>query len=220
MRLRLFKKKIPQLIPETGLGELLNGKSVIEMREPVFQTGNVTLEELSTISWIIKEKNPRAIFEMGTFDGRTTLNIAVNSSQDAKIYTLDLPKEKLDATKFAVTSGDRDLIDKEASGLRFQGAIEAKKITQLYGDTASFDFAPYLNRMDLVFIDASHAYDYVINDTKIALKLLKNKRGTILWHDYGSCGDVTKALNDLYQELPQLRAARHIARTSLIFLSL
>jgi predicted O-methyltransferase YrrM len=219
--LRLFKKKpIPELVPQAGLSEIVAGRGEIRLAEPLFKTGNVTLSELVALNFIVKERNPSKVFEMGTFDGRTTLNIALNSGEKTTIYTLDLPKEKLDATKFSVTSGDRDLIDKEASGLRFSGRPEARKIVQLYGDTATFDLKPYQDQMDLVFIDASHAYEYVLNDTRIAFPLLKNGKGTILWHDYGSCGEVTQALNKLYSDEPRLKEAKHIEGTSLVYLSL
>jgi predicted O-methyltransferase YrrM len=219
--MRLFRKKpLPGLIPETELSSVLRGNSAIRLSEPCFQTGNVTLEELAALSFIVKERDPGAVFEMGTFDGRTTLNIALNTGEGAKIYTLDLPREKLNATKLPVTSGDRDLIDKETSGARFALRREAGKITQLYGDTAVFDFAPYEDRMDLVFIDASHSYEYVLNDSRIAFKLLRNGKGTVLWHDYGSCGEVTEALNELYRTRPEMRSAGRLRNTSLVCLIL
>jgi predicted O-methyltransferase YrrM len=93
------------------------------------------------------------------------------------------------------------------------------KIIQLFGDTARFDFSPYFGKMDMVFIDGAHTYEYLLNDTKIARKLLKDK-GVILWHDYaGDWPGVTKALNKLYIENPGINL-RHIEGTCLLCLLL
>jgi predicted O-methyltransferase YrrM len=67
--------------------------------------------------------------------------------------------------------------------------------------------------MDLIFIDGSHAYSYVMSDTEKALKMLK-KGGIVLWHDYRGtreAPDVFRALNELAEKLPIV----HIAGTSL-----
>ena len=39
---------------------------------------------------------------------------------------------------------------------------------------------------DLVFIDGDHRYPAVLNDTKKAFDLLKNKNSIIVWHDYAA----------------------------------
>ena len=38
--------------------------------------------------------------------------------------------------------------------------------------------------MDFIFVDGSHSYDYVLNDSRKALSLLRGGKGIILWHDY------------------------------------
>lgn len=52
------------------------------------------------------------IFEIGTFDRRTTLNMAYNSPLDTKIYTLDLPKEQKYSAKLPLDPYDRNFIGK------------------------------------------------------------------------------------------------------------
>ena len=90
-----------------------------------------------------------------------------------------------------------------------------ERITQLYGDSASFDFSPWYGQMDFVFVDGAHAYNYVVNDTNIALKLLNPRGGIIIWHDYGVWKGVTRALNELRENMPSLPLV-HIKDTSLI----
>ena len=67
--------------------------------------------------------------------------------------------------------------------------------------------------MDFVFVDASHAYEYVLNDSRIALNLLRQGKGIILWHDYNRpewWPGVLKALNRLYTGSPAFSRLRQI----------
>jgi hypothetical protein len=57
-----------------------------------------------------------------------------------------------------------------------------------------------------------------VNDSKLALKLLKNGKGIILWHDYDGWEGVTSALNELYEHHPAFVSIRHIEGTSLVCL--
>ena len=57
-------------------------------------------------------------------------------------------------------------------------------IIHLEGDSRYFDFNDFYNKQDLVFIDGDHHFDSVVNDTKIAFKLIKKEKGAIIWHDY------------------------------------
>jgi Predicted O-methyltransferase len=144
--------------------------------------------------------DPKLIIEIGTFDGRTTLNLAVNSPPKTKIVTLDLPPNE--ETKFELAPFEEYFVNKPVSGERFVDCPTemkpyAKKISQVYGDSAAFDWSDYFGKADLVFIDGSHAYDYVVCDTKTALKLIK-PTGIIIWHDYGEWDGVTKALNQFF----------------------
>jgi hypothetical protein len=52
--------------------------------------------------------------------------------------------------------------------------------------------------MDFVFIDAAHSYEYVLRDSINAIKMLRESRGLLLWHDYASLPGVNKALDELY----------------------
>lgn len=209
------EKKITPLIPEIELKEFLTDPPPLRLLETDYTRGNVSLAELVIINQFVKIRVPQKIFEMGTFDGRTTLNLAANCPEGSRVYSLDLPKSQIDSTSLELEEKEKELIRKETIGDRYRGRPEAEKIVQLYGDTASFDFSPYHNTMDLVFIDASHAESYVLNDSSVALKLLRNGKGAILWHDYAEWNGVTKALNELYQTNPVFNGIRHIQGTHL-----
>lgn len=204
-------------IPEVRLSELVPGDIAVQVLEPDGVSGNITAAEIIAITQLIRYYKPRRLFEIGTFNGRTTLNMAANCAEDAEIYTIDLPKDMIDDTKFPIASGERGFVDKKTSGSRFSDTEWEKQITQLYGDSAAFDFSLYFNAMDFVFLDGSHQYKYVLNDSKMALKLIGSNNGIILWHDYGVWKGVTKALEELYTHNSEFKNIKRIKGTSLVF---
>jgi predicted O-methyltransferase YrrM len=202
--------------PEIELSEILSDSVPIQLHGLNYVDGNVTLIELMVITNLIQQYQPKRLFEIGTFDGRTTLNMAANCSPESKVYTLDLPKADLSSTGLTLDAGDAAYINKELSGERYSGTEYEGKITQLYGDSAKFDFSQWYGSIDFIFIDGSHAYDYVLNDTKEAFKLLNPKgQKVILWHDYGAWDGVTKALNKLYATDGRFAGLRHVKGTTL-----
>ncbi len=218
---RLFyprKKSNEAIIPKIELSEVIKGSTAVQIREPVAVHGNVSLLELVAIAELIKLYNPGKLFEIGTFNGRTTLNMALNCSPEAIVYTLDLPKDKVDSTKLSMDFADKVFVDKEVSGSRYLGTDCEQKIVSLYGDSATFNFCHFFNKIDFIFIDGSHSYEYVINDSKQALNLLKNGQGVVLWHDYGEWEGVTRALNELYLGSNEFEGLKHIKETSLVYL--
>lgn len=209
--------EIKRTLPEVGITDLADDDMPIRVRQAYWMDGNISLAELIAIIKLIEQYKPKRIFEIGTFDGRTTLNLAANSQQDALIYTLDLPKRGGLFDKLSALAQDKSFVNKVNTGCRFHGTDIEKKIIQLFGDSATFDFSPYWNSMDFVFVDGAHTNDYVLSDTEKALKLLRDGRGVIVWHDYSWVWeDVTKALNRLQATEPRLKNIKHIKGTSLV----
>src|SRR5204862_498837 len=86
--------------------------------------------------------------------------------------------------------------DRNTVGAQYKKHPEqAKKIIQVFGDSASLDWNALQGPFDLVFIDGCHHYSYVKSDTQNALKQLR-KGGVIAWHDYGMIEDVSKAVDE------------------------
>lgn len=166
------------------LSQLLKDDNLYLQLAPVkARMHNTDPFELLSVCSVIKDNKASSIFEIGTFDGRTTMAMALNISQDTgHIYTLNLPPQA-DAVKLDTDVIDVQLANKVVSGERFLNTPQQKNITQLWGDSATFDFLPYYNSMDFVFIDGAHSEEYVKNDTAIALKLVKKSGGIIMWHD-------------------------------------
>lgn len=216
---------VKKTLQQKVLDQIISANKVIQTVELVGVQGNTTAYEQAVLNMFVKEMNPKTIFEIGTFDGRTTLNFAINSSEDTEIYTFDLPKDEIDTALLKVSTSDQKLINKNVTGSRFlsergQRLINDRKITQLYGDTATFDFSPYYNSIDFVFVDAAHTYEYVKNDSEIALKLLRNGKGTILWHDYDDKhGGSVQAINEILEKNPSWNMF-HVADTNIACLIL
>ena len=95
--------------------------------EPAVANGNVSIYELLAIVLLVRARQPKALFEIGTFDGRTTLNLAANALKDSRVHTLDLPSSRLDQTRFNVEEIEQIYIAKPVSGSRFLGRPEGSK---------------------------------------------------------------------------------------------
>lgn len=166
-----------------NLGELLHDNNLEVSISPLrANIHNVTEFELVSICALIKDNNANQLFEIGTYDGRTTRAMAKNITDSGHIYTLNLPPDT-EAVELETSNVDVDLSKKVISGERFLNTDEEKKITQLWGDSANFDFSVYHNTIDVVFIDGAHSEPYVASDTINAIKLIKDEGGIIIWHD-------------------------------------
>ena len=155
-----------------------------------------------------------AIFEFGTYMGETSWLLAHNLPK-ARIFTLDLPgPDAVDKARLDIT--DPEYFATWDRGARFRGTEEGQRITQLLGDSATFDFSPYLGKIDLVYVDASHSYSYVRSDTEAALAML-SETGTIVWDDYTYYPGIYKYLNELAPSLD--RPIYHLLGTRLALYS-
>jgi predicted O-methyltransferase YrrM len=145
------------------------------------------------------EPTPSKIFEIGTSVGTTALHFAMNAP-DARVFTLDLPAGETQSPVLRTTAMDEAHIRGRRGIGRyvFEGRPEADRIECLYGDSATFDFAPYEGAIDLFFIDGAHSYEYVRSDTLNALRCCR-PGGIIVWHDFGRQGvnGVTRWVHEL-----------------------
>lgn len=164
-------------------------------------------------TWILATlaREAKTIFEFGTATGKTAYLLARNAPADAKVVTLTLSPAQ--ASGQAAVAGDDAASQRAArTESRFEtfyysGTAVEPKITQLFGDSKTFDETPYRGACDLIFIDGSHAYSYVVSDTEKALRMVR-PGGIILWHDYRGprrTKGVYRALNELKDKLGLVR---------------
>jgi hypothetical protein len=153
--------------------------------------------EREALRRIVSGLKPSTIFEIGTYRGRTTRLLA-QCSPSATVHTLDLPPENM------VEGGCFQRLDPGLIGARFaKDRAMLQRIVQHYGDSRTFDFSPFRRSVDVVFVDASHAYEAVLSDSARAFEILR-KGGTILWDDYHPIHGpgVMRALGEILQERP------------------
>ena len=214
---QVFTKRYVQSVAITSL---VSNTVALRLYEQAEAVGNISFEELFILVELLQTCQPITCFEVGTYDGRTALNMAANTSDDAVIYTLDLPRDQIGSTIFPLNPADLGVVEKETSGARYRGTEWEYKIQQLYGDSAAFDYTPYQGKIDLVFVDGSHTYDYVLSDSRNAITLLRNEKGIILWHDYSNIYSVLKAINYLQATDSRFAGIRHIEGTRFAVLDL
>ncbi|MFH1803201.1 MAG: transposase [archaeon] len=90
---------------------------------------------------------------------------------------VDLPRGDVPELRYGVDSMNMKHIKKRGKVL-FKDTVWEKKIKRLFGDSAAFDFKPFRRKIDFVFVDGCHTYDYMKNDTKTAFSIL-SKGGVI-----------------------------------------
>ena len=174
--------------------------------------GNVTVDELAVIALLCQQKKPQIVFEFGTFNGRTTLNLAANAPPDAKVFTLDLGVG--DATDLTTEQEDGVYHLGRESGSFFRDSSLRGKIEQIWCDSARFDETSFRGRVDLAFVDGAHSYEYVRSDSSKAIAMLR-PGGIVLWHDY--CAWYPGVFRCLHELLPNY-PLKHIEGTHLAIL--
>ncbi len=166
---------------------------------------NVTGDELAFLCWLAVTISARNVFEIGTFDGRTTRNLARAIGASGRVTTVDLPPDKLASTALPMDRSESVYVGLVQTGLRFLNTPEAARIKVVLDDSARYRPRPEEEgAYELVFVDGAHSYAYVRSDTRLAMRLVNRQRGLIVWHD-ATLPDVERALMELQQQLPTIR---------------
>lgn len=126
---------------------------------------------------LINTRRYSTAFEIGTFNGGTTRVLAETVPDGGHVWTLDLPQPDFDATQRAPG------FDGSQVGCVYRHSPAAEKITQLFGDSRTFDFRPYQRAADLVLVDAGHEYSNGYADTLAALHVVR-PGGIVVWDDF------------------------------------
>lgn len=158
---------------------------------------SLDFQEAGALCAIAKFMQAKKVLEIGTFDGNTTLNLAVNTVESAKITTIDLPLDWDGKSALDIPALYNNVTDRNEVGEQYKSDSEInKKINQVYCDTGSLNWDELGGPFDLVFIDGCHHKVYVKNDTENALKIL-SESGILVWHDYGMIEDVSEVADEL-----------------------
>ncbi len=186
-------------------------KASVNLINAASRPGSTSCYEAYVLSAIVQLLHPKILFEIGTFEGRTTLQLAINSMDEATIYTLDLPAN-MPETQFDRAYPGEDKRRHEPVGSLFRTYPQAVKIKQIFGDSATVHCDNLIGQVDFVFVDGDHGYEYVKADSENALAMLSSN-GIVVWHDYdGSWDGVAYYLC----ELGVTKQLYHLEGTSLV----
>jgi hypothetical protein len=168
--------------------------------------GGLSLLEMFVLIAAGRAVGAKRVFEIGTFLGSTTLNTALNIPDNGTVFTLDLDEDQADGAKQDIADAPLTKMHLASkSSLDFSGSPVEGKITTLTGNSTVFDFSPWNDSIELVFIDGGHDFATVKSDSDNALRMVcKNKPSCIFWHDYRNreYSGVTYYLDQLSQQIP------------------
>jgi len=153
-------------LPRVGLHDLLPDQGdlwAIKMLLFPRSYASISLVELTGLILLLKKAKAGNVFEFGTYKGVSITQFALNLPGENLICTLDLP-EGTENTHYTISD-----------------PYEAE-ITFLKQDSAFLDESAYAGRMDFVFVDGAHCYDYVKSDSEKGWRMLRSG-GIIAWHD-------------------------------------
>jgi hypothetical protein len=151
--------------------------------------GGTSILETALIIAAMRIVGARRVFEIGTFLGSNTLNMAINLPDDAEIFTLDLDEKLAAVTQQLPEDAPLTKLHLAAqSSLDFSGDPKlARKVSSLIGNSTMFDFSAWKRSIDFMFIDGGHDFLAVKSDTENALEIISTARPScIAWHDYRS----------------------------------
>jgi SAM-dependent methyltransferase len=174
-------------LPEVDAGDCI----------PDFESSRVTVQHCPAGPWstplidtVVLVKGAigfrcRRILEIGSYLGYTAKLLAENTGPEVRVTTLDEHPEH---------------------GSAYRGTALETKIDRRVGKI-SLDHFSQGEKYDLIFVDADHRFDAVVNDTEVALALLSDG-GVIVWHDYQHTNhfqgynDVPEALRLFSEQIP------------------
>ena len=190
-------------INRISIAQICKKYDLVNIYHPIDDSGGMTIQEISYLILMIKSFNIKNVLEIGSFRGRTSINLLKNK-EDLKLYTLDLPEGISDdkELKFKLKKTDKVQAfhnNKNYYLSKYKNSIENQSYA-FHGDSAIFDFDIFNVKFDMIIIDGSHKYENVLIDSENAIKYL-NKNGIIIWHDYSFAHiEVVKAIHQIKEK--------------------
>jgi hypothetical protein len=145
------------------------------------------------LALVARSRSQLPCFEIGTASGNTTALLAANTS--AVVYTLDL-SDSDDNSPALTRLGSDDDVRAARKRAEFLANEPNANIVELIGDSASFDYSEYRDRIGLFFVDGAHSFEYVRSDTMNACWCC-GEDSVIVWDDFTTTRDVTRFIRTL-----------------------
>lgn len=143
-----------------------------ELNVFTFLDGGSLVTDIALLKTLAAGFKNCSYFEIGTWRGESVCNIAEVAES---CYTLNLSDAEM--RKMGVKESYIDMQSFFSKNL--------KNVKHLKGNSRSFDFASLNKKFDLIFIDGSHHYEDVKNDSAQVFKHLVHEKSIVVWHDYG-----------------------------------
>ena len=157
-------------LPLLDLGTLFPGFEVT--LEPIaFLDGGSPPMDIGLLVSLAKSIRDCSYFEIGSWRGESVTNVARVAKE---AYTLNLSKEEIILRGWGA----------DHAAIQGYFSKDLPNVHHLYGDSRTFDYAGLGKKFDLVFIDGSHHFDYVKNDTAKVFEHLLHDKSIVVWHDY------------------------------------
>lgn len=129
---------------------------------PLFAGEDAPLADLLLLLNAAKGRHARRILEVGTYRARTTYALHLNCPE-AKVVSYDIQL----------------LESPYRQQLQGVGQVELRHASFATSAESLRKEAPF----DLIFVDGSHQFQHVIDDSRLALQLVA-AGGIVIWHDY------------------------------------
>lgn len=153
---------------------------------PIF--GWMSEEELT---WLAEHaRTCSTIVEVGSYHGRSTVAMAANSA--AQIWAVD-------TWNGPVTAGSQIQVD-DAAFRAFSDNTRPYPNTHAIRDTSLTAAAGFTQLADMIFLDASHAYEDVAADIE-AWRSKVRPGGILCGHDYGTWPGVKQAVDERFTSI-------------------
>ncbi|MBZ9943443.1 class I SAM-dependent methyltransferase [Mesorhizobium sp. BR1-1-13] len=180
--------------------------------QPIDKTGLNTrfmnAGELEAVVALARLAKPRVVIEFGVNEGRTAKAILQNVDGIERYVGIDVPHGYVT---------DKKVQRREVPAQPAHFALDDPRFRLLVARHGSHDLAAQdLPKCDFAFIDGDHGEAGVVNDTALAVSLVR-PGGIIAWHDYHHLGsvDVKDVLEEYYDAG---RPISHVEGTWLAFM--
>jgi predicted O-methyltransferase YrrM len=168
----ISKYNLPDGLPVVSLDNI-TGSDEFRIEPIAFLDGGSLPTDLALLKGLASSIKGCSYFEIGTWRGES---VACVSGSAKECFTLCLTDAEM----------EKRGVNKKAIGMHGMFSKALKNVTQLRGDSRTFNFPSLGKKFDLIFIDGDHHYDYVLQDTKNVMKYLVHENSTVVWHDYGN----------------------------------
>jgi len=165
------KHGLPRGLPVVEMDQLI-GTGSIKRGPMTYLDGGSLPTDMLLLAGLAERIEQCAYFEIGTWRGESVATVA---SRAASCFTLCLSDKEMQARGMNTAA--------IASHGFFSRGL--KNVTQLRGDSRSYDFGKLNRKFDLIFIDGDHHYDFIKSDTENIFSYLVHEKSIVVWHDYG-----------------------------------